>query len=161
MKVINRFFFGTVVLIATSLICVAQTVENTKPTKFDAELAKKLGADEYGMKNYVFVILKTGPNDAKYQGEERKQMFAGHFSNMGKMAEDGKLVVAGPFNKNDRNYRGIFILTVTTIEEAEKLVANDPTVKAGILVAEMTPWYGSASLIATPEIHKKIAKSNP
>jgi len=34
-------------------------------------------------------------------------------------------------------------------------------VHAGILVAEMTPWYGSASLMATPEIHKKIAKANP
>ena len=29
--------------------------------KFDARLAKKLGADEYGMKSYVLVILKTAP----------------------------------------------------------------------------------------------------
>ncbi len=30
---------------------------------FDAELAEQLGADEYGMKSYILVILKTGPNE--------------------------------------------------------------------------------------------------
>ena len=28
--------------------------------KYDSALAKKLNADEYGMKNYVFVLLKPG-----------------------------------------------------------------------------------------------------
>ena len=71
----------------------------------------------------------------------------------------GKLAVAGPFSKNDRDYRGIFILAVATIAEAQTLVDTDPAVKAGILIAEMTPWYGSASLMATPEIHKQISKA--
>lgn len=128
---------------------------------YDAVLAKKLGADEYGMKNYVFVILKTGPNDANYKGKEREDMFAGHMANIGRLSEMGKLAVAGPFMKNDRAYRGLFIFNVATVEEAQKLVETDPTIKAGILVAELTPWYGSASLLATPEIHKKIAKAKP
>ena len=51
--------------------------------------------------------------------------------------------------------------TMLTVEEAQALVDTDPAVSAGILVPEMTPWYGSASLMATPEIHKKIAKANP
>lgn len=128
---------------------------------YDADLAKKLGADEYGMKVYVFCILKTGPNDDKIKGKERDAIFSGHMSNIGRLAKEGKLAVAGPFEKNDRAYRGLFIFNVPTVEEAEKLVVTDPAVKAGIFIAELTPWYGSASLMATPEIHRKIAKGKP
>ena len=37
------------------------TAEADKPA-FDAELARSVGADEHGMKSYVLVVLKTGPN---------------------------------------------------------------------------------------------------
>lgn len=139
----------------------AQVPKAAATPAYDAELAKKLGADEYGMKRYVLAILKTGPNDASVKGKERDETFKGHMANIGRLADEGKLAVAGPFMKNDRTYRGLFILNVETVEEAEKLVMTDPAVRAGIFVVEMTPWYGSASLLATPEIHKKIAKTNP
>ena len=126
--------------------------------QYDAELAKKLGADERGMKMYVMCILKTGPKDAEIKGKDRQEIFAGHFANITNLADQGKLAVAGPFGKNDRTYRGLYIFNVATTEEAEKLVILDPAVKAGVFVYEMTPWYGSASLMATPEIHKKLEK---
>jgi hypothetical protein len=44
------------------------------------------------------------------------------------------------------------------VAEAERLVVLDPAVKAGIFKYELTLWYGSASLMATPEIHKKLEK---
>lgn len=156
--------FTIIVVAAFPCSLFAQTQKGVKPAKtplYDAKLAKKLGADEYGMKNYVFVILKTGPKDGDFKGKERDEAFKGHMANIGRRADEGKLVVAGPFGKNDKGYRGLFIFNVGTVEEAEKLVLTDPAVKAGILIADMTPWYGSASLMATPEIHKKIAKSNP
>ncbi len=59
------------------------------------------------------------------------------------------------------SYRGLFIFNVATVEEARKLVETDPAVKAGVFIAELTPWYGSAALMATPEIHKKISQKNP
>src|SRR5258706_7109810 len=77
---------------------IAQTQVPEKP-KYDAELAKKLGADERGMKNYVLIILKTGPNDATIKGKERDDIFAGHFANIARLADEGKLAVAGPFEK--------------------------------------------------------------
>jgi len=45
--------------------------------------------------------------------------------------------------------------------DAKLLAETDPAVKAGIFVVEYVPWFGSASLMATPEIHKKIAKTSP
>lgn len=125
---------------------------------FDPELAKKLGADERGMKMYVLCILETGPKDAEIQGDVRKEIFAGHFANIGRLADEGKLAVAGPFGKNDRSWRGLYIFNVATIEEAEKLVVLDPAVKAGVFVHELTPWYGSAALMVVHDAHKRIAK---
>jgi len=136
----------------------AQSTGKSNPN-YDAELAKKLGADERGMKMYVMCILKTGPKDAEIKGKERQDIFAGHFANIGKLANEGKLAVAGPFEKNEKMFRGLYIFNVPTIEEAEKLVVLDPAVKAGVFVADMTLWYGSASLMATPELHKKLSKT--
>lgn len=78
-----------------------------------------------------------GPNDAAVQGEERKKAFAGHFANINRLADEGKLAVAGPFGKNDKSYRGLSIFNEATVEEAEKLVVLDPAVAAGILVPEL------------------------
>ena len=128
---------------------------------YDADLAKKLGANDMGMKNYVICILKTGPNDATVKGKERQDIFAGHMANIQRMSDTGQLAVAGPFGKNDKTFRGLYIFNVPTVEEAEKLVVSDPAVKAGVFVFDLIPWFGSASLMATPEIHKRIAKTNP
>ena len=137
-------------------IC-AQTV--SPPAGYDADLAKKLGTDEYGMKMYVLCILKTGPSDAKIKGKDRDAAFAGHMANIGRLADEGKLAVAGPFEKNDLAYRGLFIFNVSTVEDAKKLVDTDPAVKAGIFIYDLIPWYGSASLLATSDIHKKIQRT--
>lgn len=125
---------------------------------FDPELAKKLGADERGMKMYVLCILKTGPKDAEIQGKERDEIFAGHFANISRLADEGKLAVAGPFGKNDKTWRGLYIFNVATIEEAEKLVVLDPAVKAGVFVPDLTLWYGTAAMMTIPETHKRIEK---
>jgi uncharacterized protein YciI len=125
--------------------------------KFDEDLAKSLNADDYGMKKYVFCLLKSGTNTTASK-EETKKMFEGHMINIGKLAKEGKLVVAGPFMKNDKNYRGIFIFNVATIEEAKALVATDPAINANLLEAELIPWYATAALQETLKIHEKIAK---
>ncbi len=143
-------------LIVTAAIALMSV--SLEKSSYDADLAKKLGADEHGMKSYVLCILKTGPKDAEIKGDERKEIFAGHFANIQRLADEGKLAVAGPFGKNDRSYRGLYIFNVTTIEEAEKLVVLDPAVKAGVFVPELTPWYGSAAMMVINETHKKIAR---
>jgi uncharacterized protein YciI len=148
-----------------ALLCAAglpaQEISLQAAPRYDAQLAQKLGGDGYGMKKYVLVLLKTGPRDGDFKDQARSDIFAGHMKNISRLADEGKLAVAGPFRQNERGMRGLFILNVETVEEASLLVETDPAVSAGILVAEMTPWYGSASLMATPEIHKTIAKQNP
>lgn len=142
----------TLLFIAFNQVGFSQETSN-----YDEALSKKLGGDERGMKTYVFCILKTGTNTTA-TAEEKKQLFDGHMANIKKLTDENKLVVAGPFMKNDKNYRGIFIFNCTTIEEAENLVNSDPAVNAKLFEAELTIWYGSAALGATKEIHDKITK---
>ena len=125
--------------------------------KYDENLAKSLNADQNGMKKYVFCLLKTGTNTTASK-EETQKLFEGHMSNINKLVKEGKLVVAGPFMKNDRNYRGIYIFNVETLDEAQALVATDPAIQAKLLEAELTPWYATAALQETLKIHEKISK---
>ena len=145
-------------LIVLAFLCLGTVAMTAGERAFDPELAKKLGADERGMKMYVLCILKTGPKDAEITGDARKEIFAGHFANIGRLADEGKLAVAGPFGKNDKTYRGLYIFNVATIEEAEKLVLLDPAVKAGVFVPDLTLWYGSAAMMVVNDTHKKIEK---
>ena len=145
-------------LLALTFVCIHAPAVRADEKAFDPELAKRLGADERGMKTYVLCILKTGPKDAEIKGDERKAIFAGHFANIGRLADEGKLAVAGPFGKNDKSYRGLYIFNVATIEEAEKLVVLDPAVKAGVFAPELTLWYGSAAMMVVSETHKKLEK---
>ena len=130
--------------------------QKTNPN-YDAELAKKLGADDYGMKSFIFVILKTGPNTSEDKAPKDKA-FAGHMSNMETMVKNEKLIVAGPMGKNDKSYRGIFILNVATKEEAKKLLETDPAIKAKYLEPEFYVWYGSAALSEYLKASDKVWK---
>ncbi len=139
---------------------VAAAVEAKKAIavnpRYNANLAKELGADPYGMRSYVFATLLTGPNDAAITDEEkRKALFAGHFANMARLSEDGKLVLAGPFIEA-APMRGLFILNVETIEEAKALVQTDPSIAAGVFKVEFAKYYGSAALMQVSAVHKTI-----
>ncbi|WP_233566091.1 hypothetical protein [Flavobacterium sp. 81] len=87
----------SILLLAFLLISLLGFSQETE-VKFDENLAKSLHADEYGMKKYVFCLLKSGTNTTASK-EETKKLFEGHMANIGKLAKEGKLVVAGPFMK--------------------------------------------------------------
>ena len=147
------------IFILLTVALSASLFAQTPNPKYNKTFADSLGANEYGMKKYVLVILRTGSNKTT---DKRfiDSCFKGHFSNMGAMSKAGKLVVAGPFSKNDKNYRGIFILNVQTIEEAKELVKGDSAVKENILEPEFIVWNGSAALPMYLLYHDKAAKEN-
>lgn len=152
-------------LIAIAGICgvgaaaAAETPVAPAPTApaFDAALAARLGADDYGMRNYVLVILKTGPTPLP-KGEKRNEMFKGHFANIQRLANEGKLAAAGPFDGAE-GWRGMFIFAVKDIEEAKALTATDPVIINGEMIAEYHKLYSSAALMLINETHAKLAKT--
>jgi uncharacterized protein YciI len=127
---------------------------------YDPELAIKLGADQYGMRSYILVILKTGSNQTADR-DFITRSFRGHMENINRLVAEGKLIVAGPLGQNDKAYRGIYILDVATVEEAQLLLQTDPAIKNGLLDAEIYNWYGSAALPQYLPSSDKIWKLKP
>jgi uncharacterized protein len=125
---------------------------------YDSTLAKKLGADNYGMKHYVIAFLKKGPNRGQ-DSATAAQLQSAHMANIQRMADAGDLVLAGPFF-DDGEIRGIYVFNVDDVEKAKKLTETDPAIKAGRLTMELHPWYGSAALMQVNDIHKTVQKKD-
>ena len=147
-------------LIIAVLFISPSALSQTVNPNYDADLASKLGADEYGMKSFVLVVLKTGPTEIADK-KIRSEKFKGHFDNIKQLVEEKKLIVAGPFGDNDNSFRGLFILDVKTIKEAKTLLQTDPTISSGIFEAEYYPWYGSAALGEYLNASDKVWKVQP
>ena len=156
MKSVRVIFVAVLLTLAFCCCAGAQTAASNP--KFDPTLASSVGADEYGMKKYVLVILKTGPNKMP-AGSARSDMFKGHFANIQRLAAEGKLALAGPFDGTD-DWRGMFIFATADIEQARQWVATDPVIINGEMVAEYHHYYGSAALMLVNEAHGKLARNN-
>lgn len=159
-----NYILTLTLLVASTLTFGQSKTENdtlsTNPN-YDKELADKLGGDDYGMKNYFLVILKSGTNTTADK-ELISESFRGHLDNINRLVEGGKLIVAGPLGKNENDYRGIFIFNdIKSIEEAKELLQTDPAIKNGLLDYEIFTWYGSAALPEYLQFSDKIWKSKP
>lgn len=149
------------VLSLAAAACAARAappVATAPATGYDAALAARLGADELGMKPYVVALLKPGPNRDQ-PPDEAKALMAGHLANIERMANEGSLVLAGPF-LDDGPYAGIYVFAVKTVEEAAALTATDPAIQAGRLEMELHPWYGSAALGELTPLHRRIQRTS-
>jgi uncharacterized protein YciI len=138
------------------LMLILCTAVAQAQSAYDAALARKLKADDNGMRLYVMALLKAGPNRNR-PPEEARRLQAGHMANINRLAAQGKLVLAGPFD-DDGELRGIYIFDVATVAEAEALTKSDPAIQAGSLVMELHPWYASAAVMMVSEVHAKIQK---
>jgi uncharacterized protein YciI len=126
------------------------------PYAYDSVLAKRLGGNDNGMSQYVMAFLKRGPNRPT-DSLMRVELQKAHMANIKRMAEEGKLVLAGPF-MDDGDLRGIYIFNVKTVEEAKALTETDPAIKYGSLVMELHPWFATAALKEVNSINKRITK---
>ena len=148
----KRIFIS--LLLCTVFIIQAHAQSTNKI--YDSVLAKKLKADDYGMKNYILVLLKSGSNTSTDKAL-KDSLFAGHMKNISRLAEKGSLVVAGPFGNNDK-YLGLFVLNASSFDEVKKMLETDPAINNKFLEPELYMWYGSAALQETFDIHNKIQK---
>ena len=143
-----------ILIVIIAVFTLQLSAQKSNPN-YDEALAKKVGADDYGMKSYMFVILKTGSNTSEDEAK-MTEAFNGHMENMNTMVDAEKLVVAGSIGKNDKNYRDIFILNETDIEKAKALSQPDLAIKAKYLDYDIFPWYGSAALSEYLEASGKV-----
>ncbi|HKJ67477.1 MAG TPA: YciI family protein [bacterium] len=133
------FFAVTAVLLAT---CTPDRTADSATANaeqgYDSTLAAEYGADPYGMKTYVMAFLRRGPN-RDLDSTQAAELQNAHLRNIGRMADEGTLVLAGPF-LDDGPLRGIYVFDVETIEESKALVRTDPAIQAGSLTMELKEW---------------------
>jgi uncharacterized protein YciI len=146
-------------IIVLMLLTLTTVNAQTSNPKYNQRLADSLGADDYGMKMYILVILKTGQMKMEDK-QKRDSLFLGHLQNIKRLAEAGKLIVAGPLKENAKEYEGIFILNVKTIEEANILLETDPAIQSKALETELYQWYGSAALPLFLKYHENVRKKD-
>lgn len=111
---------------------------------------------------FTWVWILTGPRDAEVAGDARGEAFAGHFANMARMAEEGDLLVAGPFGEPRvrRDHRGVFVIAESDVDRASEIAATDPTTVAGIFELEFEPFVTTDPMeLLMPRHERAVAAS--
>ena len=80
---------------------------------------------------------------------------------MTRLHQEGVLKVAGPFGKNDLQWRGLFIYDCPTLEDAKRHVATDPAVASGIFEVDIVPWFTEPSGSFKPFAPVKEKQKSP
>jgi uncharacterized protein YciI len=99
--------------------------------------------------NQVFVFLHKRSDLPEMPKEQLDKIMDGHMANINRLAKEGKLVAAGPFEGGG----GIFVFNSTSIETVKDWLATDPGVKAERWRVEIQPFYvriGKVALVAEP-----------
>jgi uncharacterized protein YciI len=86
--------------------------------------------------NRIFVFLNKRTDKAELPKEQVDKLMEGHMANINRLAKEGKLVAAGPFDGGG----GIFIFNSSSIEEVKRWLATDPGVQADRWKIEMLPF---------------------
>lgn len=93
-------------------------------------------------KSYTFVFLNNKPDKEVLSKEKSDSIMQGHMNNIGRLAKEGKLLAAGPFEGGG----GIFILSTKSEQQAKEWLSTDPGIKANrwnIEILHYTPYVGS------------------
>ena len=88
---------------------------------------------------YWLLLLKDGPVE-EFDDAMADETQRAHLRHMFTLRKRGQLTMFGPVREM-RPLRGIGVLTVEAREEAEALMADDPWVVAGGLIAEVRPFF--------------------
>ncbi len=127
-----------IVLLLPLALFAQSNVLKSEPVRKTEGATKPIQQEKFEPINLFFVMLIKGPNRT-HDSLTAAKIQEGHMANITKLANSGKLIVAGPFME-DANWRGIFILKCATKEEAEALVKTDPAIVSGRLTYEVQPW---------------------
>jgi len=138
--------------LAAVLLCFIAIASFAQQKKTALAIAKAKAANTGQVKEYWFVLLKTGSNRT-HDSATAANIQAGHMANISKLYNAGKLKVAGPFGE-DGDWRGIFIFDCPK-EEVESLLKTDPAIAAGRLAYEIHSWWTAPIGSFVPGIPEK------
>lgn len=130
------------------LAAVPPPVAADEPATSATQEAEK-PAPPMKMKRYFLALLHKGPTWAPGESAEAQKLQEGHLANIRRLAAEGKLALAGPF-EDAGDLRGLFVLDAATMEEARALCDSDPAIAAGRLRAEILAWWAPEGVGVVP-----------
>jgi uncharacterized protein len=138
--------------LTTSLLLLALSATPAAPTAPAAKQAAKPAEQKFEFDKHYLVLLKRAPNAPTMEKAALEKLQAEHLAHLRRMADTGKMVLAGPFDEQDDvGMRGACIYRTATKEEAKRLAEQDPMVKAGRLQVETVAWYTEKGYLAFPK----------
>lgn len=99
-----------------------------------------------GASRYYVAFLRPDPERKPLSAEVGEQIQTAHMANIHKMADDGLLVSAGPFDDTPHTISGIFIFKVESLERAQAIAMKDPTVVEHRNTIDVHAWDGPAGI---------------
>jgi uncharacterized protein YciI len=103
---------------------------------------------EYEMVTYQLVLLRRTPHDTPFGEREIQRFQEERLAYLSRLLHDDVLIIEGPVDGGP--LRGVVVLDAGSIEAAEALVAEDPWVKAGMVRAEIHPWWTAKGMVKKP-----------
>jgi uncharacterized protein YciI len=101
------------------------------------------------MTTYQMVLLKKGSTPPPVDPGVQQKMQDEHLSRLADLNRKRVNLLYGPVLA-ESDIAGIAVLDVTTADEAKKAFADDPFVRAGVMVPEVHPWYGPKNWFQVP-----------
>lgn len=86
---------------------------------------------------FHLVFLNKKEDKAVLPEDEVKKLMDGHMANINRLAKEGKLWAAGPFDGGG----GIFLFKTSSIDDVKGWILTDPAVKAERWNVEIFPYY--------------------
>jgi uncharacterized protein YciI len=86
--------------------------------------------------DFTFTFLNKKPDAEKITKEQSEKLMEGHMANIKRLASEGKLLAAGPFEGGG----GIFVFNSGSMEQVKEWINTDPAVKANRWNVEILPY---------------------
>lgn len=105
--------------------------------------------EPFELQQFQLVLLKKGPRWTAEANDQVNQDQEGHLRNIQQAHAAGELALAGPL-VDAGDLRGLLLFRTNDPEKIDAILARDPHLKSGRLVAERHPLYVSRGVLGDP-----------
>ena len=110
------------------------------PAVWSQEKKETKTEPEHKLVQFHMALLKRGPKWSGTESADSKRLQDQHVEYVTSMLDSGKAIIAGPLTDGGE-IGGVFVFRASSAEEAKAWAEADPTVAAGVRIAEMHPWW--------------------
>jgi uncharacterized protein YciI len=113
----------SIVLVAVGVLVAADPTPGMKPSQY-------LG---------ILRLAERYHSEANWD-DAAKSAVGRHFTRLKELSKTGKVILAGRTREANEKTMGLVIFEAKDMGEAERFMAEDPAVQAGVMLAEVRPY---------------------